>query len=354
MNIFYSWQSDRPNKTNRTLIEEALNRAVRSINASGQHPQPIIVDRDTQEVPGAPHIAETILRKIDGAALVVADVTPVTSQPYPIPNPNVMFETGYALARLGPGRVITVLNDSYGAVETLPFDLGYRRALIYTLAETHEPSEARRRLERIFGEAINAALPATIVLGPAEDQLPQPDYRPEPGQEWLLRRMPLSAAQELWLKLKADAFETGVREPDHVLLRLHRERLGSNFRPEDVDQLLVTETGDITLVGLWHVDSSTPWLMRMDRFLRYVKQIISSNPAADLLGVHIVAKKLGMTHRELSHLLHLRVGPAWSQAGGNRDPAHYLTLHSSFNVGREHVFQYYEHYESLEKLIQSN
>lgn len=51
---FYSWQSDLPNKTNRTLIQEALERALGAVAADSAGAVVPAIDRDTAGVPGSP------------------------------------------------------------------------------------------------------------------------------------------------------------------------------------------------------------------------------------------------------------------------------------------------------------
>ncbi len=70
--IFYSWQSDRPNRTNRGFIEKALAAAAARLK---DLPRVYSVDRDTLGIAGAPEIHHTIFEKINSAAAVVADVT---------------------------------------------------------------------------------------------------------------------------------------------------------------------------------------------------------------------------------------------------------------------------------------
>jgi hypothetical protein len=111
--IFYSWQSDAPAGTNRSFIEEALNRAVDRLNSDATV-EPVVretvikVDKDTEGIPGSPPIADTILRKIENCAAFVADLTLVgeslavlqAAQDFRkrfFPNPNVLLEYGYAL-----------------------------------------------------------------------------------------------------------------------------------------------------------------------------------------------------------------------------------------------------------------
>jgi hypothetical protein len=73
--IFYSWQSDSPNRTNRSLIQEALERATRSIRLDSSLEVEPVIDRDTLGEPGSPDIAGAIFKKIDRASAFVADVS---------------------------------------------------------------------------------------------------------------------------------------------------------------------------------------------------------------------------------------------------------------------------------------
>ena len=62
--VFYSWQSDLPNSTNRGFIQQALEKAVSTIAGDNTVAVEPVVDRDTQGVAGAPDIASTILQKL--------------------------------------------------------------------------------------------------------------------------------------------------------------------------------------------------------------------------------------------------------------------------------------------------
>ena len=92
--VFYSWQSDLPNKTNRSLIESALTRALQSIVDDVHLQAAPRLDQDTRGVPGSPDIASTILSKIDAASAFVGDVSLVTESEAdrPSPSPNVLIE----------------------------------------------------------------------------------------------------------------------------------------------------------------------------------------------------------------------------------------------------------------------
>jgi len=174
--IFYSWQSDRPNGTNQGLIQEALEKAIKSITLDDSTPAKPFLDRDTQGMPGSPHIVETILNKIDSADVFVADVTIITENGAnrPAPNPNVLLELGYAIKALGMSRIIMIMNTSYGDVPLLPFDLGHLRVTKYALHESElgqlptgtkkalstPKSRARQHLSETFETALRLILDA--------------------------------------------------------------------------------------------------------------------------------------------------------------------------------------------------
>src|SRR5438105_94039 len=101
--IFYSWQSDLPNASNRGFIQTALERAGKALSADDALNVQPVIERDTQGIPGAPDIAKVIFEKIAAADVFVADVSIVTGQHEgrPSPNPNVLVELGYALKAIG-------------------------------------------------------------------------------------------------------------------------------------------------------------------------------------------------------------------------------------------------------------
>jgi hypothetical protein len=154
--IFYSWQSDLPNKTNRGFIEEALRKATEAVHKSKVFGVELVVDRDTKGSPGSPDISATILKKIEAASVFVADVSIVTrsGEGRPCPNPNVLLELGYAWRALGEENVIIVYNLSFGALADLPFDLRGKRIASYRLSSDEQPAAEKQRLIRIIEGAL--------------------------------------------------------------------------------------------------------------------------------------------------------------------------------------------------------
>lgn len=175
--IFYSWQSDLPNATNRGFILQALENAAKAIrNDESLQVEPVI-DRDTIGIAGSPDISKTIFDKIDQAHIFVCDISIINqgTATRPTPNPNILLELGYALKTLGDKRVVMVLNDAYGAPEVLPFDLRMRRVIRY-----HMPKEAesrateRKELEKILREALTTILSELDILLLGETTQPLP------------------------------------------------------------------------------------------------------------------------------------------------------------------------------------
>jgi hypothetical protein len=159
--VFYSWQSDLPNSTNRGLIQSALEIAAEAIAGDDKVAVEPVIDRDTEGVAGSPEIASTIFAKIDTSDIVVADVSIVSdsSAKRQAPNPNVMIEVGFALKALNFERVVLVFNSAFGTIESLPFDLRMRRLVVYNAElEEKDRATARKDLARKLEAALRSAL----------------------------------------------------------------------------------------------------------------------------------------------------------------------------------------------------
>ncbi len=155
--VFYSWQSDLANRENRSKIQKALESAAKL--AAPNLEAEVVIDRDTQGAAGAIHIADTILEKIDQCAVFVADVSIIGRNPRPTPNPNVLFELGYAVRVLGWTRIVLVMNVKYGKPEDLPFDLRMHRALEYSTQDGEEDSAEGLRKELANAISVCARAP---------------------------------------------------------------------------------------------------------------------------------------------------------------------------------------------------
>ena len=62
--VFYSWQSDLPNNTNWTFIEDCIVLSTKELKKAKPISININVDRATREDTGSPDITESIFNKI--------------------------------------------------------------------------------------------------------------------------------------------------------------------------------------------------------------------------------------------------------------------------------------------------
>ena len=165
--IFYSWQSDLPNNTNRGFIHDVLKKAVGNIRKTMKIDADL--DRDTANVPGSPEIHTTIFEKISKADLFVADVSIINNKTTmwakcfnrdkrKTPNPNVLIELGYALSQLGENRIILIQNLSFGNIEELPFDINKKRVIGYSLGALSNKQNVKETLIAKLEKAIELAL----------------------------------------------------------------------------------------------------------------------------------------------------------------------------------------------------
>jgi len=160
--VFFSWQSDlSANKTSR-FIRECIDLAIEFV----QDVETIEAERDeaTSGLTGSPDIVQSILKKIDECELFITDI----SQCFKIdsqnvkedadltkvsPNPNVLFELGYAVKSLSWARIICLVNTEYGNVTDLPFDIAQQRVTSFQFTEKNRDAE-KLKIAKIIAQNI--------------------------------------------------------------------------------------------------------------------------------------------------------------------------------------------------------
>lgn len=132
--IFFSWQSDTELAL-APIIRKSLRRVSQALAKKTSIGSPTVkIDEATRDLPGSPNIADSIREKIRAADVFVADVTLINAQAErgsgrSTPNPNVMFELGFAVAELGWARIILLFNERLPMkADDLPFDIRANRA----------------------------------------------------------------------------------------------------------------------------------------------------------------------------------------------------------------------------------
>jgi hypothetical protein len=140
--IFYAWQSDLPEQFNHHAIRQALNRAAAQLaeeaSATGQT-LTVIIDDATRAMVGSGHIPTSIIQKIRSADFFVGDISALNANETTqrkTPNPNVVYELGYAAAEVGWERILMLINTALGGTaDDMPFDFDRHRASMYMLGE---------------------------------------------------------------------------------------------------------------------------------------------------------------------------------------------------------------------------
>ena len=123
--IFYSWQSDLLGSNAKNFIRDCIDEAI----DLAQESEAIEAVRDeaTTGTTGSPNIVTTLFSKIDDCDLFIADLslcfTGDQRNEMKSPNPNVLFELGYAVKAIGWERVICLCNIDYG--DKYPFDIAH-------------------------------------------------------------------------------------------------------------------------------------------------------------------------------------------------------------------------------------
>ena len=230
--IFYSWQSDLPDSTNKDFLESVLEQSIDILAEDGELYTPkrdegLKLDKDTKEVPGSPPIVAVIFEKIINCAVFVPDLSFVgtTEKGKPLPNPNVLIEYGWALSKVGHYRIVPIINTEYGEVsaEALPFDMRHlRHPLQYSLATDATPEVVAKVEKNLIDEmttALSLALkkhraeaPSSIVPKPHSPISPTTDPSTflKKGEELPVRvnsvgayrDLPLPSNQHMYLRIQ--------------------------------------------------------------------------------------------------------------------------------------------------------
>ena len=212
--VFYAWQSDCPSGTNRGFIRDALDRAVRRLNADGYE---IRVDEGTAGVAGMPDITGEILKKIDQCAVFVADVTLVgtvdeSDDTKRLSNPSVMYELGYARNAHGENRLVALVNTAFGSVKDLPFDIKSSRVSAYT---RHRPKADHDTEPKQLADLLYESLKAVLDRHLLENESSETD-----SVEALMRLLPKPDGVievELLIEKRRKALATGMGDEERLI-----------------------------------------------------------------------------------------------------------------------------------------
>ncbi len=154
--VFYSWQSDLDEETNRKFILKAIEKAASNLKTKKKIE--VYIDQATRDTSGAIDIAETIEQKVKQCDIFIGDVSIINkrSKFRKTPNPNVIFELGLACEVVGWNNIILINNESYGKYESLPFDIKTRRGIGYFVS--NDSKELEKKIEELKNDLYKAIL----------------------------------------------------------------------------------------------------------------------------------------------------------------------------------------------------
>lgn len=163
VSIFYSWQSDLPNSKNRGLINNCIKRATKQLLKTCPQITELELEMDSRNESGTPDLAKSIFNKIDLCDIFIADISIINSksQNRLVPNPNVLIELGYASKIIGWTKTICVFNSEFAKIEDLPFDIRFRKPLVYNTTE--ELSAVRDQLTKSLFSSIENIVNTRII-----------------------------------------------------------------------------------------------------------------------------------------------------------------------------------------------
>jgi len=263
--IFYSWQSDLPNNTNRGFIETVILKAIKNIKSTEAYELEPSFDRDTQGIPGAPNITQAILDKIKTCDAFVADISIVTGDKEknqrPSPNPNVLLELGYAIALLGWEKIILFSNDVYGTDEDLPFDIRQHRRIGYELFQEDRKAETRDKLTAHF----KGRLVELLQKGKSNSHIKQPN---------------LSVKWNYWDIDGDHESDAGI---DAVSINLQRADEAPNLKDRVKKEIYETNKISGSIDPQWdnkledYIEDANKFIQELDDAKKYNNYLIDSN-----------------------------------------------------------------------------
>jgi len=161
--VFYSWQSNLPNSTNKEFIKNVIATSLTDIESDDAYLMIPFPDRGKPGSTALKGLTTSIFTKINNSRVFICDVSMINKPGVcglAVPNPNVALELGYAASKFGWNNIIVLMNEAYGGVETLPFDLSASQFISYSLSESAAAQTDERQAValKLKGELIEALI----------------------------------------------------------------------------------------------------------------------------------------------------------------------------------------------------
>lgn len=154
--------------------------------------------------------------------------------------------------------------------------------------------------------------------------------------------------KELYSNLRDSKKEFNYRE---VRAKLWNT-LPKDFNPRTIDQRLVLSNGELTLLGIWHVDPDSDLVGNTDQILLRIRDLLIAEPRKSDFGSEEIASLTGISKNEVAIIFELIVslGSFVTNMTSNGVERGY----SSISIREESSFNRFMEYDGLEKLLKEN
>ena len=156
----------------------------------------------------------------------------------------------------------------------------------------------------------------------------------------------LSDAERLWLR---EVYKAEVFDPKIAKVKL-RDKLPKGFNLKEIDQRLLRDGKNLTIIGIWHADPNSVTLKHIETVILAIKDLIIKNP-----GIEVITAKQISANTDLEESLveialwnMSGLGRFFSSASGSSEAKGY----SKIELSGDDAYDEYLKFESLENLME--
>ena len=167
-------------------------------------------------------------------------------------------------------------------------------------------------------------------------------------------RLPLKDDEVKWMRVLYDKFlkhETIERDPLFASMWGH---FPADFYPNVIDRRLVVNGFQITLLGIWHIDPSSPLISKFDKLIVAIRDILAKGKAI----LTISSEEIRDHQPDLSDGDIILLARLLSDIGGYMDSYSRITLEPNdyrctFHVQNQNIYPLYREYNGLENVLRN-
>lgn len=156
----------------------------------------------------------------------------------------------------------------------------------------------------------------------------------------------VSEPEKLWLQ---EVYKSEEFDPRVTKVKL-RDKLPRNFNPNEMDQRLLVNGKNLTIIGIWHVDPESVILKHIETAIIAIKNLIIKKPGIEIVTAKEIAQNTGL--EELQAEITLKnlsgLGRFFSSASGSSEARGY----SKIELTGDDAYDQYLNFINLEDLME--